>query len=97
MKRRAFLSVSDKTGLVPFAKGLVECGFELVSTGGTEKALKEAGVPVTNVSDITGFPECLDGRVKTPWYMLVFWLCVKIRLIWIRFMHWALCPSMWSV
>lgn len=65
MKRRAFLSVSDKTGLVPFAKGLVECGFELVSTGGTEKALKEAGVPVTNVSDITGFPECLDGRVKT--------------------------------
>ena len=65
MKRRAFLSVSDKTGLVPFAKGLAECGFELVSTGGTERALKEAGVPVTNVSDITGFPECLDGRVKT--------------------------------
>ena len=65
MKRRAFLSVSDKTGLVPFAKGLVECGFELVSTGGTEKALEEAGVPVTNVSEITGFPECLDGRVKT--------------------------------
>ena len=45
MKRRAFLSVSDKTGLVPFAKGLAECGFELVSTGGTERALKEAGVP----------------------------------------------------
>ena len=43
MKRRAFLSVSDKTGLVPFAKGLVECGFELVSTGGTEKALKKRG------------------------------------------------------
>lgn len=65
MKRRAFLSVSDKTGLIPFAEGLVECGFELVSTGGTEKALKQAGVPVTNVSEITGFPECLDGRVKT--------------------------------
>lgn len=65
MKRRAFLSVSDKTGLIPFAEGLVECGFELVSTGGTEKALKQAGVPVINVSEITGFPECLDGRVKT--------------------------------
>ena len=65
MKKRAFLSVSDKTGLIPFAEGLVECGFELVSTGGTEKALKQAGVPVTNVSEITGFPECLDGRVKT--------------------------------
>lgn len=65
MKRRAFLSVSDKTGLVPFAQGLVACDFELISTGGTEKALKDAGVPVLNVSEITGFPECLDGRVKT--------------------------------
>lgn len=62
---RAFLSVSDKTGIVDFAKGLVELGFEVLSTGGTKRALSEAGVPVTGVSEITGFPECLDGRVKT--------------------------------
>ncbi len=62
---RAFISVFDKTGVVDFAKGLCELGFEILSTGGTQKALEEAGVPVVNVSDITGFPECLDGRVKT--------------------------------
>ena len=65
MKRRAILSVSDKTGIVDFAKRLVELDFEIVSTGGTAKALQAAGVPVTGVSEITGFPECLDGRVKT--------------------------------
>jgi len=63
--RRAILSVSDKSGLVPFAKGLVSRGFELVSTGGTAKALADAGLPVVNVSDVTGFPEMMDGRVKT--------------------------------
>lgn len=63
--KRAFLSVFDKTGVVDFASGLVAIGFEVLSTGGTQKALEAAGVPVTNVSDITGFPECLDGRVKT--------------------------------
>lgn len=62
---RAFLSVSDKTGIVEFAKALCEMGCEIVSTGGTEKALREAGVAVMRVSDVTGFPECLDGRVKT--------------------------------
>lgn len=61
----ALLSVSDKTGLVDFAKGLVEAGFTIISTGGTKKALADAGVPVKSVSDITGFPEILDGRVKT--------------------------------
>jgi len=65
MKRRAVLSVSDKTGVVEFAKGLVEAGFEVVSTGGTARALRDAGCPVTEVSEVTGFPECLDGRVKT--------------------------------
>ena len=55
--RRAILSVSDKTGLVPFATALSKRGFELVSTGGTAKALAEAGLPVVNVSDVTGFPE----------------------------------------
>lgn len=63
--RRAILSVSDKSGLVPFAKGLAERNFELVSTGGTARALAEAGLPVVNVSDVTGFPEMMDGRVKT--------------------------------
>jgi phosphoribosylaminoimidazolecarboxamide formyltransferase/IMP cyclohydrolase len=63
--RRAILSVSDKTGLVAFGKSLSERGFELVSTGGTAKALADAGLPVVNVSDVTGFPEMMDGRVKT--------------------------------
>ncbi len=63
--RRALLSVSDKTGLVPFAAGLVRAGFELVSTGGTARALRDAGSPVTDVAAVTGFPEMLDGRVKT--------------------------------
>ena len=63
--RRALLSVSDKSGLVPFARGLVGYGFELVSTGGTGRALREAGLPVTDVAAVSGFPEMLDGRVKT--------------------------------
>lgn len=63
--RRALLSVSDKAGLVPFATGLVERGFELVSTGGTARVLRSAGLPVTDVVAVTGFPEMLDGRVKT--------------------------------
>jgi phosphoribosylaminoimidazolecarboxamide formyltransferase / IMP cyclohydrolase len=63
--RRALISVSDKTGLVPFAKALAAQGVEILSTGGSAKALREAGVPVKEVSDHTGFPEILDGRVKT--------------------------------
>jgi phosphoribosylaminoimidazolecarboxamide formyltransferase/IMP cyclohydrolase len=62
---RAILSVSDKTGLTAFARALTARGIELVSTGGTAKALAEAGLPVVNVSDVTGFPEMMDGRVKT--------------------------------
>ena len=62
---RAIISVSDKTGVTDFAKGLSQLGFEVFSTGGTKKALAEAGVPVKSVSEITGFPEILDGRVKT--------------------------------
>lgn len=65
MAKRAIISVSDKTGVVEFAKGLTDLGFEIISTGGTAKALKDAGISVIPVSDITGFPECLDGRVKT--------------------------------
>ncbi len=63
--RRALLSVSDKTGLVPFAQGLARMGVTLVSTGGTARALREAGLAVLDAGDITGFPEILDGRVKT--------------------------------
>ncbi len=62
---RAILSVSDKRGLEAFARGLLERGYELVSTGGTFKTLREAGLQVTYISDVTGFPEILEGRVKT--------------------------------
>ncbi|MEY8749997.1 bifunctional phosphoribosylaminoimidazolecarboxamide formyltransferase/IMP cyclohydrolase [Alkalicoccobacillus gibsonii] len=64
-KKRALVSVSKKEGLVPFVQGLVEQGIEVISTGGTKKALEEAGVPVIGISEVTGFPEILDGRVKT--------------------------------
>src|SRR4051794_25662246 len=62
---RALLSVSDKTGLAAFAEALHRRGVELVSTGGTAKVLRDAGLPVREVSDLTGFPEMMDGRVKT--------------------------------
>lgn len=62
---KALISISDKTGVVEFAKGLVALGWEILSTSGTMKLLKESGVPVTSVSDVTGFPEICDGRVKT--------------------------------
>jgi phosphoribosylaminoimidazolecarboxamide formyltransferase/IMP cyclohydrolase len=62
---RALLSVSDKSGLVDFARTLADRGVELISTGGTRKALADAGLPVRDVADVTGFPEMMDGRVKT--------------------------------
>ena len=65
MKKRALVSVSDKTGVVDFCRRLSACGYEIISTGGTAKALTDAGLSVIGISDITGFPECLDGRVKT--------------------------------
>ncbi|MHB0913335.1 MAG: bifunctional phosphoribosylaminoimidazolecarboxamide formyltransferase/IMP cyclohydrolase [Armatimonadota bacterium] len=63
--KRALVSVSDKTGVVEFAKALSELGVEIISTGGTAKALAEAGVPVIGISEVTGFPEMMEGRVKT--------------------------------
>ena len=63
--KRALLSVSDKTGIVDFAKALADAGIDLISTGGTRKVIEEAGLPVSDVSEITGFPEIMDGRVKT--------------------------------
>ncbi|MFO0753095.1 MAG: hypothetical protein U0411_07220 [Thermodesulfovibrionales bacterium] len=65
MVKRALMSVSDKKGLVEFARAVAERGVEILSTGGTAKALREAGVPVREVSEYTGFPEMMDGRVKT--------------------------------
>ena len=62
---RALISVSDKTGLIDFARGLAALGIELISTGGTRQALVEAGLEVRDVADLTGFPELMDGRVKT--------------------------------
>lgn len=63
--KRALLSVTDKTGIADLAKGLVELGWEILSTGGTANTLREKGIPVTDVADYTGYPEMLDGRVKT--------------------------------
>ncbi|MBC3535782.1 IMP cyclohydrolase [Megasphaera hominis] len=63
--KRALLSVSDKTGIVELGKALAELGIEIISTGGTMRALRDAGVPVMAVQDVTGFPEMMDGRVKT--------------------------------
>ncbi|MFM9852747.1 MAG: bifunctional phosphoribosylaminoimidazolecarboxamide formyltransferase/IMP cyclohydrolase, partial [Sphingomonadaceae bacterium] len=63
--RRALLSVSDKSGLIELGTALAARGVELVSTGGTAKALRDAGLPVRDIDDLTGFPEMMDGRVKT--------------------------------
>ena len=63
--KRALISVSDKTGVVEFARQLHAAGVEIISTGGTMRAIKDAGIPVMYVSDVTGFPEIMDGRVKT--------------------------------
>ena len=65
MKKRALISISDKTGIVDFARKLVELDFDIISTGGTYKKLEENGVPVFKVSEVTGFPEIMNGRVKT--------------------------------
>ena len=62
---RALVSVSDKTGVVDFVRGLREAGWEIIATGGTMKLLRESGIKVLNISDVTGFPEICDGRVKT--------------------------------
>ena len=63
--RRALVSVSDKSDLIPFVSGLNDLGVEILSTGGTARALREAGIDAIEVSDKTGFPEIMDGRVKT--------------------------------
>ena len=62
---RALISVSDKTGIVAFAQGLVEQGVEIISTGGTKHTLDQAGIKTLSIEEVTGFPEMMDGRVKT--------------------------------
>ena len=82
--KRALISVSDKTGLLPFAEVLVRAGVEILSTGGTAKALREAGIEAVDISDYTGFPEMLDGRVKTlhPMVHGGCFTCVKMKIMW---------------
>jgi phosphoribosylaminoimidazolecarboxamide formyltransferase/IMP cyclohydrolase len=65
LKKRALISVSDKTGIIEFAHELAAMGYEIISTGGTAKVLEDSGIAVVGISEVTGFPECLDGRVKT--------------------------------
>src|SRR3970282_206443 len=67
---RALLSVSDKSGLIDLARALAARGVELLSTGGTAKAIRDAGLPVRDVAEVTGFPEMMDGRVKHPHPMI---------------------------
>ncbi|HRH94151.1 MAG TPA: hypothetical protein PKV72_06510, partial [Candidatus Peribacteria bacterium] len=64
-RKRALISVSDKTGVEQFAKGLQKLGYDILSTGGTHKILEKSGVTVTSVDQVTQFPECFGGRVKT--------------------------------
>jgi phosphoribosylaminoimidazolecarboxamide formyltransferase/IMP cyclohydrolase len=65
LSKQALVSVSDKTGVVEFARSLENIGYKILSTGGTAKLLSDAGISVTEIGDYTGFPEMLDGRVKT--------------------------------
>lgn len=82
--KRALVSVSDKQNLVPFVKGLVENGFEIISTGGTKRVLDEAGIETIGIEDVTHFPEILDGRVKTlnPYVHGDYWLAGTYQNTW---------------
>lgn len=96
--KRALISVSNKEGIVPFAKQLAELGVDIISTGGTKRALEEAGVPVISISDVTGFPEILDGRVKTlhPAIHGGIWRCAAMSAIKRRLRSMAFAQSIWS-
>lgn len=85
--RRALISVSDKTGIIEFAQALSKLNVEILSTGGTYKALQQAGLVVTEVSEYTGFPEMMDGRVKTlhPKCMAAYSAVVeRMTLLWLN-------------
>lgn len=84
--KRALVSVSDKTGLVEFVQGLVDCGYEIISTGGTKKALEAAGIHPIGISDVTGFPEIMDGRVKLciQKFMELYCVFVQIQIMYVN-------------
>ncbi len=84
--KRALISVSDKTGLIDFARALDARGVEILSTGGSAKAMREAGLTVIDVADVTGFPEMMDGRVKTlhPVVHGGCWRCATMMNTWPR-------------
>ena len=94
MRKQALLSVSDKVGIVDFARGLVSKGYHILSTGGTAKLLAKEGVEVEEVADYTGFPEMLDGRVKT--LNPKIWPVVRSPNIWPRSRSTALIRSISS-
>src|SRR5947199_3497081 len=79
--RRAILSVTDKTGLVDFAQKLAGMGVELISTGGTAKMLRDSGISVKDISELTGFPEMLDGRVKTLHPKVTGGFCIAVKIL----------------
>lgn len=85
--KRALVSVSDKTNLIEFVSGLKELGYEIISTGGTKKALDNAGLDTIGISEVTGFPEIMDGRVKhyIQRYMERYCVYVIIRSMFVRF------------
>ena len=84
--KRALISVSDKTGLLELGKALADRGVELLSTGGSAKVLRDARLPVTDVADVTGFPEMMDGRVRPCILMCMvgYWPCATILSIWLQ-------------
>ena len=86
MNMKALISVSDKTGIVEFAQALHDLGVKLLSTGGTAKLLAEKGLPVTEVAEVTAFPEMFDGRVKTlhPRSMVACWRAAISPSTWLR-------------
>src|SRR5205809_487267 len=96
--RRALISVSDKAGIVEFARELKRFNIEIISTGGTAKVLREAGIEVRDVSDVTGFPEMMDGRVKTlhPGIHGGLLLCATMQRMSQQWSNTALNRSTWS-
>ena len=95
---RALVSVSDKTGLVEFVSGLQSLGWEIIATGGTQSLLEKNGVKTIGISDVTGFPEICDGRVKTytQKFTVACWLAATWRATWRRCVRMVSSLSIWS-
>lgn len=97
--KRALVSVTNKDGIVDFCKGLVDLGFEIVSTGGTMAKLQAENVPCIAIDDVTGFPEILDGRVKTlhPKFMVDYYSVVIFKNTLTQLKKWTSNQLMWFV